>query len=68
MGGDPGTHEMSVGVMLNDDQARKVEKDPAMKILRSKMVCKRMYQILPVDGKDYFLKWKARLAAVGSGQ
>ena len=60
--------EMSVGVMLNDDQARKVEKDPAMKILRSKMVYKRKYQISPVDGKEYFLKWKARLAAVGSGQ
>ena len=47
---------MSVGVMLDDAQMRKVEKDPATKILRSKMVYKRKYQISPVDGREYFLK------------
>ena len=32
------------------------------------MVYKRKYEISPADGKEYFLKWKARLAAVGCAQ
>ena len=34
----------------------------------SKMVCKRKYEISPTDGKEYILKWKARLAAVDCAQ
>ena len=59
---------MSVGVLLDEDEVRKVEKDKTVQILRSKMIYKRKYQISPTDGKEYFLKWKARLAAVGCSQ
>ena len=60
--------DMSVGVLLDDKQARDLERDKRVQILRSKMVYKRKYQISPTDGKEYFLKWKARLAAVGCAQ
>jgi hypothetical protein len=57
--------EMSVGVLLDEGQAQAVERDKKVKVLRSKMVYKYKYEISPTDGKEYFLKWKARLAAVG---
>ena len=44
------------------------ERDKKVQVLRSKMVYKRKYEISPTDGKEYFLKWKARLAAVGCAQ
>lgn len=59
---------MSVGVLLDDQQVRELERDKNVQILRSKMVYKRKYQISPTDGKEHFLKWKARLAAVGCAQ
>jgi len=40
-----------------------------VQIPQSKMVYKRKYQISPTDETEYFLKWKARLAAaVGCAQ
>jgi hypothetical protein len=60
--------EMSVGVLLDESQAKTVEKDKQVQVLRSKMVYKRKYEISPTDGKEYFLKWKVRLAAVGCAQ
>ena len=60
--------EMSVGVLLDERQAQAIEKDKKVQVLRSKMVYKRKYEISPTDGKEYFLKWKARLAAVGCTQ
>jgi hypothetical protein len=60
--------EMSVGVWLDERQAQAVERDKKVQVLGSKMVYKRKYEISPTDGKEYFLKWKARLAAVGCAQ
>ena len=39
-----------------------------VQVLRNKMVYMRKCETLPTDGKEYFLKWKARLAAVGCAQ
>jgi hypothetical protein len=60
--------EMSVGVLQDERQAQAVERDKKEQVLRSKMVYKHKYDILPTDGKAFFLKWKARLAAVGCAQ
>ena len=60
--------EMSVGVLQDEWQAQAVERDKKEQVLRSKMVYKHKYDILPTNGKAYFLKWKARLAAVGCAQ
>ena len=60
--------EMSVGVLPDERQAQAVERDKKEQVLRSKMVYKHKYDILPTDGKAFFLKWKARLAAVGCAQ
>jgi len=59
---------MSVGVLLDESQAKAVEKDKQVQVLRNKMVYERKYEISPTDGKEYFLKWKVRLAAVGCAQ
>ena len=59
--------EMDIGVQLTEQQAHEVIKSGA-KILRSKMVYKRKYGISETDGKEYFLKWKGRLAIVGTGE
>ena len=59
--------EMDIGVQLTEQQAHEVVKSGA-KILRSKMVYKRKYGISEADGKEYFLKWKGRLAIVGTGE
>jgi hypothetical protein len=60
--------KMSVGVLLDESQAKAVEKDKQVQVLRNKMVYERKYEISPTDGKEYFLKWKERLAAVGCAQ
>ena len=59
--------DMDIGVQLTEKQANDVIKS-GVKILRSKMVYKRKYGISEADGKEYFLKWKGRLAIVGTGE
>ena len=59
--------DMNIGVQLTEAQALEVV-NSGVKILRSKMVYKRKYGISETDGKEYFLKWKGRLAIVGTGE
>jgi len=56
---------MQVGVEQTDEQVRKLQQDPTVRILNSRFVHKRKYKISPVDQKEYFDKWKSRLAAQG---
>ena len=60
--------DMKVGEMLTEDQETEISSNPNVKILKSKMVYKRKYQICPEDNKEWFLKWKGRLAVVGTGE
>jgi hypothetical protein len=60
--------DMQVGVEQTDEQVRKLQKDPTVRILNSRFVHKRKYKISPADNKDYFDKWKSRLAAQGQHQ
>ena len=62
--------DMGVGVIPSEEEIADVIRR-GHKILRAKMVYKRKYEI--VVGKDgqareRFLKWKARLAVVGTGE
>jgi hypothetical protein len=57
--------DMQVGVEQTDEQVRKLQQDPTVRILNSRFVHKRKYKISPVDQKEYFDKWKSRLAAQG---
>jgi hypothetical protein len=57
--------DMQVGVEQTDEQVRKLQQDPTVRILNSRFVHKRKYNISPVDQKEFFDKWKCRLAAQG---
>ncbi len=46
-----------------DEKVRKLQRDPTVRILNSRFVHKRKYEISPVDNKEYFDKWKRRLPA-----
>jgi hypothetical protein len=59
---------MQVGVEQTDEQVRKLHRDPTVPILKSRFVHKRKYKISPVDNKEYFDKWKSRLAVQGQHQ
>ena len=45
-----------------------MQRDPTVRILNSRFVHKRKYKISPVDNKEYFDKWKSRLASQGQHQ
>lgn len=49
-----------------EDGDEAVEADESIKILNAKMVYKRKYVFDTVDQREYFLKWKGRLAVVGT--
>ena len=60
--------DMQVAVEQTDEQVRKLQRDTTVRILNSRFVHKRKYKISPVDEKEYFDKWKGRLAAQGQHQ
>ena len=62
--------DMEVAVYPSEEELAEIRKR-GTKILRTKMVYKRKYEsIVGRDGiaRDRFLKWKARLAVVGSSE
>jgi hypothetical protein len=60
--------DMEVGVDQTDEKVRKLQRDPPVRILNSRFVHKRKYEISPVDNKEYFDKCKSKLAAQGQHQ
>ena len=59
--------DMDVGDEISEAQIQELRRTK-VKILRSKMVYKRKYQVCAEDGREYFKKWKARLAVIGSSE
>ena len=59
---------MGIGVELSTEDRAAVEADESIRILNAKMVYKRKYVFDPVDQREYFLKWKGRLAVVGTSE
>ena len=60
-------NDMQVGRELTQAQLEDVRRR-GVRILRSKMIYKRKYEICPIDKKEYFKKWKARLAVIGCAE
>ena len=60
-------NDMQIGRELSAKQIEEVRRR-GIRILRSKMIYKRKYVICPTDKKEYFLKWKARLAVIGCSE
>ena len=60
--------EMGIGAELSPEDRAAVEADESIRILNAKMVYKRKYVFDPVDQREYFLKWKGRLAVVGTSE
>jgi len=58
--------EQEIGVEVTQAEVKQVT-DKGIRILQCKMVYKRKYTI-GEDGKERFLKWKSRLAVVGSSE
>ncbi len=58
--------EQEIGVEVTQAEVKQVT-DKGIRILQCKMVYKRKY-IIGEDGKERFLKWKSRLAVVGSSE
>ena len=58
--------EQEIGVEVTSAEAKQVT-EKGLRILQCKMVYKRKYAI-GEDGKERFLKWKSRLAVVGSSE
>jgi hypothetical protein len=58
--------EKQIGVEVTPAEVKQVT-EKGLRILQCKMVYKRKYHI-GEDGKERFLKWKSRLAGVGSSE
>jgi len=58
--------EQQIGVEVTPAEVKQVT-EKGLRILQCKMVYKRKYHI-GEDGKERFLKWKSRLAVVGSSE
>jgi hypothetical protein len=58
--------EQQIGVEVSPAEIKQVT-EKGLRILQCKMVYKRKYHI-EEDGKERFLKWKSRLAVVGSSE
>ena len=58
--------EMEIGVEVTPSESKQVT-EKGLRILQCKMVYKRKYTI-GENGKERFLKWKSRIAVVGSSE